>query len=109
MATKPKKAAPKKSKATESKTGAGPAVAARSKDASKAFGKAAPKTVKPAVAARSSAKPAKSAKSAPDKPSMAKRVIRKVTKTATGAVTGAVAMAASVVGKSDKTAKAKSK
>ena len=40
---------------------------------------------------------------------MAKRVIRKVTKTATGAVTGAVAMAASVIGKDGKAAKAKSK
>ncbi|TIP78770.1 MAG: transcriptional regulator, partial [Mesorhizobium sp.] len=60
MATKARKPAPGKgratrsrptgskateSKAIESKTGAGPAVAARSKDAKPSFGKAAPKKV----------------------------------------------------------------
>ena len=107
MATKAKKAAPAKSKAAQSKTGAGAATTAKPKDAGKkTFGKAAPKSVKP-VAAKS-AKAAKPAKSAAGKPGVATRMMRKVTKTATGAVTGAVAMAASVIGK-DKTAKAKSK
>ncbi len=48
MATTTRKVAPKKSKALQSKTGAGAAVAERSKDAKKPFGKAAPKTVKSA-------------------------------------------------------------
>lgn len=108
MATKAKKAAPAKaktasSKATQSKNGAGPAVAARSKDAKKTFGKAAPKTVKPA--AKSSAKPAAAPKSAGEKPSVARRVISKVTRTATGAV----AKAASVIGKDGGAAKPKGK
>jgi hypothetical protein len=102
--TTTKKAAPKKSKAMESKTGAGAAVAGRSKDAKKTFGKAAPKTVKPTAP-----KPAKTLKAskaaAASKPSMASRVIRKVKKTATGAV----AMAASIIGKDSKPAKAKGK
>ena len=103
MATTTRKVAPKKSKALQSKTGAGAAVAERSKDAKKTFGKAAPKTVKPATAS----KPAKApkAKAADGKPSMATRVMRKVKKTASGAV----AMAASVIGKGSKPAKAKSK
>ena len=104
MATKAKKAAPKKSGATQSKAGAGPAIAARSKDAKKTFGKAAPKTVKPATA-KTSAKPAKPAVTAAEKPSVASRVMRRVTKTATGAV----AMAASVIGKDGKAAKTKGK
>ena len=115
MATKAKKAAPKKGKAAELKTGAGAATAARSKDAGKkAFGKAAPKTVKPATA-KSAAKPAtakstaRPAKGAAEKPSVTKRVISKVTKSATGAMTSAVAAAASVIGKDSKGAKAKSK
>jgi hypothetical protein len=109
MATKAKKVAPRKGKAAELKTGAGAATAARSKDAGKkTFGKAAPKTVKPATA-KSTAKPAKSTKSASEKPSVATRVVRKVAKTATGAVTSAVATAASVIGKDRKGAKAKSK
>ena len=104
MATTTKKAAPKKSKALQSKTGAGAAVAERSKDAKKTFGKAAPKTVKPDTAS----KPAKSHEGEGrgcSKPSMATRVMRKVKKTATGAV----AMAASVIGKDSKPAKAKGK
>ena len=49
MATKAKKAAPRKTKAAPSKSGAATATAAKSKDAGKkTFGKAAPKTVKPA-------------------------------------------------------------
>ena len=100
MATKAKKATPKKSGATQSKAGAGPAIAARSKDAKKTFGKAAPKTVKPAAG-----KTAKPARSAAEKPSVASRVMRRVTRTATGAV----AMAASVIGKDGKAAKPKGK
>jgi hypothetical protein len=121
MATKAKKAVSKTGKALESKTGAGAAVAERSKDAKPTFGKASPKTVKqaaPAKAAAPAAKPAASAKTAskptakaaPKKasegPSMAKRVVRKVKE----AASGAVAMAASVIGKDDKKPKtAKSK
>jgi hypothetical protein len=101
--TKAKKAAPKKAAATESKSGAGAAMAERSKDAKASFGKAAPKTVKsPAAAkspaAKSTAKPAKAAapaKTAKASPSLATRVMRKVKDTAEGAVT----MAASVIGK----------
>lgn len=109
MATKAKKAAPQKGKATQSKAGAGPAVAARSKDAKKTFGRAAPKTVNPAAAKKPAGKTAKPAADANARPSVAKRVARKVAKTATGAVTGAVALAASVIGKNDKPAKAKGK
>ena len=113
MATKAKKATAPRGNATQSKTGAGPAVAARSKDARKTFGRAAPKTVKPAAARKTAANPTKTASTKPSKrsakPSVAKRVVRKVAKTATGAVTGAVALAASVIGKSGKPAKARSK
>ncbi|TIP63430.1 MAG: hypothetical protein E5X63_47280, partial [Mesorhizobium sp.] len=70
-----------RSKATESKTGAGPAVAARSKDAAKpTFGKAAPKKVTP-TAAKTSAKPARSRKSASGG-SMADSAMRTVKTTA---------------------------
>ena len=104
MATTTKKAAPKKGKALQSKTGAGAALAERSKDAKATFGKAAPKTVKSAAAAKPS-KSVKTPKAAAEKPSMATRVMRKVKKTASGAV----AMAASVIGKDGKPAKAKGK
>ena len=104
MATMTKKAAPKKSKATQSKTGAGPAIAERSKDAKKTFGKAAPKTVASAAPSKSS-KTTKAKAPASSKPSMATRVMRKVKSTATGAV----AMAASAIGKGGKPAKAKGK
>lgn len=120
MATKAKKAPVSKGKATESKTGAGAAMAERSKDAKATFGKAAPKTVKPEAAAKPAAsakssseksstakstaakspspKPAAKTKAPSDSPSIAKRVMRKVKETATGAV----AMAASVIGKDEK-------
>jgi hypothetical protein len=76
------KTAPAKGKAARPKAGASAATATQPKTAGKkTFGKAAPKTVKPAAEKR------------------AKRVIRKVTRTATGAV----AMAASVIGKNGKT------
>jgi hypothetical protein len=102
MATTPKKAAPRKGKALESKTGAGAALAERSKDAKKTFGKSAPKTVKPAA----TSKPSKTVKpKAAAKPSIASRVMRKVKDTASGAV----AMATSVMSKDSKPAKAKNK
>ena len=104
MATTTKKAAPKRSKAAQPKTGAGAAVAERSKDAKKTFGKAAPKMVKSPAASKPS-KTAKAKAPAGSKPSMATRVMRKVKSTATGAV----AMAASAIGKGSKPAKAKSK
>ena len=81
MATKAKKAAPRKTKAAPSTSGAATATA------------------------KTSAKPAKPAVTAAEKPSVASRVMRRVTKTATGAV----AMAASVIGKDGKAAKTKGK
>lgn len=113
MATMKKKTAPRKSgKPLEAKTGAGAAMAERSKDAKKpSFGTAAPKSVKAPVKtpakAMPAAKPSTAAKkSASDKPSMASRVIRKVKDTASGAV----AMAASAIGRDGKEPpKAKSK
>jgi hypothetical protein len=103
MATTTKKAAPKKTAAARPKTGAGAAVAARSKDAKKTTAKAAPKAGKSAAASKPAAKTAKPKVSA--KPSVASRVIGKVKKTATGAV----AMATSVIGKDGKSTKARSK
>ncbi|TIO34841.1 hypothetical protein [Mesorhizobium sp.] len=111
MATKARKPAPAKGKATrskaiESKTGAGPAVAARSKDAAKpSFGKAAPKKVVP-TATKATAKPAKPRKPATGGRSMAGSAMRTVKATANvaaGAVVatarGAASLAASVMGK----------
>ena len=112
MATTTKKAPPKKGKAIESKTGAGAAIAERSKDTKKpTFGKAAPKTVKPAAPKSAAAKTAKPAARQTCQiryrrgPSIATRVMRKVKNTASGAV----AMAASVIGKDGGKSKAKSK
>ena len=110
MATTKKKTAPRKGKSVEAKTGAGAAIAERSKDAKKpGFGKAAPKSVKsPAAKAGSpaKAKAASPAKTSADKPSMAARVIRRVKDTATIAV----GMAAAAVGRDGKeTRKAKTK
>jgi len=102
MATKAKKTG-------QAKTTAAPAKSAASKDNKKAFGTAAPKSVKPAVAAKTSASKAKPEQSTTAKPSMARRMMRKVAQTATSAVSGAVAAAASVVGKSSKPAKTKGK
>ncbi len=86
----------------------------------KSFGKAAPKTVKPAAA-----KPAAAAKRSPagktagaaeqlkqaavPKKSIAKRMIDKVATTATGAVSAAVAKAAAAVGKGEKPSRSKAK
>jgi len=58
-ARKPVKGKTAQPKATQAKAGAGPAIAARSKDAKPAFGKAAPKKVVPGVAAKVAAKLAK--------------------------------------------------
>ena len=115
MATTTKKTSPKKSKTIESRTAAGADVAVRAKDAKKpTFGKATPKSVKPAEqksaaaklakpAAKAVAKPAPS--TAAEEPSMATRVMRKVKNTASGAV----AMAASVIGKDGGKSKTKIK
>ncbi len=100
MATTKKKAAPKRSgKPAQAKTGAGAAIAERSKDAKKpSFGTAAPKTVKAPAKAAPSAKTAPAKKSVSDKPSMAARVMRKVKDTASVAV----GMAASAIGRDGK-------
>ena len=119
MATTRKKAAPKKGKSVQSKTGAGAAIAERSKDAAKpSFGKADPKAVKP-TAAKSAAKPGKQAKqakaataapvsaspangaSAGGQPSIATRLLGKMRDTAAIAV----GLAASVLGKDGKDAR----
>ena len=114
MATTKKKATPRKSGKAQAKSGAGAAIAERSKDAKKpSFGTAAPKTVKPAAPTKQPAKTAPAAKasaparsSASDKPSMAARVMRKVKDTASIAV----GMAASAIGRDGKeTKKAKGK
>ena len=90
MAARTRKA-PASKGASRAKTGAGAAMAERSKDAQKqAFGKAAPKAVKAA-----GAKPAKPRKADAGQPSIASRVLRKVRETASGAVS----RAASVLGK----------
>jgi hypothetical protein len=113
MATKARKPASTTAKATgkatQSKAGAGPATAQRSKDAAKpAFGKAAPKRVTSAAAkaAKPAAKAAKPAKTGGKDGSITTKMARGVKTTASaaaGAVVatakGAVSLAASVVGK----------
>ncbi|TIL61517.1 MAG: hypothetical protein E5Y79_05895 [Mesorhizobium sp.] len=102
------------SKATESKTGAGPAVAARSKDANPSLGKAAPKKVTPS-AAKATAKPARSRKSASggSMADSAMRTVKTTANVAAGAVVatarGAASLAASVMGKGGSKPKAKTK
>ena len=106
MATTKKKAAPRKGKPAESKSGAGAAIAERSKDAKKqSFGKAAPKSVKsPAAKASTTAKTASPVKTASpaktsgDQSSIAARIMHRVKDTATIAV----GMAASIMGRDDK-------
>ncbi|MBA3446566.1 MAG: hypothetical protein H0T56_02965 [Pseudaminobacter sp.] len=118
-----KKATAKSGKAVESKAGAGPAMAKRSKDAKPA---PSPKKAPPAAKAgaksaaksapakgdttssaksttKSSAKPAKPKSSSSEGPSLVTKVMRKVKATADGAV----ALASSVMGKDDKKSKAK--
>lgn len=108
MATKTRKPAPAKSratqsKATQSKAGAGPAVAERSKDAKPAFGKAAPRKV---VAGASHKVAAKAAK--PHKPAASKAgPIRTAAGVATGAVVATARLAASMFGRGGDKAKAK--
>ena len=98
-----KKTTPRKAKAPESKAGAGAAIAERSKDSKKqAFGKAKPKRVDPA-AGPVATMPAKSELAGG--PSIASRVIRGVKKTASGAV----AMAAAIIGKDGAKSKVRSK
>ncbi|MDX8541367.1 hypothetical protein RFM23_27470 [Mesorhizobium abyssinicae] len=95
------KAAPRK--ATQAKTGAGPAIAERSKDAKPAFGKAAPKKVVPGAVHKAAVKAPKS-----HKPAAAKSgPIRTVASIATGAVAATARLAASVIGRGGAKAKAK--
>jgi hypothetical protein len=115
MAQKARKPAPAKGKAVQSKAGAGPAIAARSKDAKPTFGKAAPKKVVSAVA-KAAPKVVKSKKSPAGDESMAGKAMRTVKATANvaaGAVVatakGAASLAASVVGRGGSSAKAKTK
>jgi hypothetical protein len=96
MATTTKKNSAAKSKATQAKAGAGPAIAERSKDAKKpTFGKAAPKTVK--STAPKTTKTAAKRKS--EDGGIASTVFQAVKDTAKGAV----ALAASVIGRDGKT------
>ncbi|WP_192253731.1 hypothetical protein [Mesorhizobium silamurunense] len=99
MATKTRKPAPARSRANQSRTtqsraGAGPAVAERSKDAKPAFGKAAPKKVVPGASHKTAAKAAK-----PHKPTAKSGPIRTVASVATGAVVATARLAASMLGR----------
>jgi hypothetical protein len=120
MATKARRPAPGKGKAAQSKsiqskTGAGPAIAERSKDAAKpAFGKSPPKKVVPVAAKPAAPKSAKPKKASEG--SMAGNAMRSVKATANvaaGAVVatarGAASLAASVMGKGNSKTKAKAK
>jgi large subunit ribosomal protein L23Ae len=115
MVTKAKKPAARKSASLQSKTGAGAAVAERSKDAAKkpTFGKAAPRKVTPAAKSAAPAeKPAAKSAKAP-KTSSGPSLATKIAHVATGAVVatakGAASLAASVVGKDGAKGKAKAK
>ena len=117
MAQKARKPAPAKGKATQSKAGAGPAIAERSKDAVKpAFGKAAPKKVTPApakAAPKAAAKPRKPANADSSISGSAMRTVKAAANVAAGAVViaarGTASLAASVMGKGGSKAKAKAK
>ncbi|TPM40032.1 hypothetical protein [Mesorhizobium sp. B2-3-4] len=106
-ARKPAKAKQTQPKATQSKTGAGPAIAQRSKDAKPSFGKAPPKKVVPGAAAKLAAKPAQARKPA----AAGSSKVRTAANIAAGAVVatarGVASLAASVVGKSGAKAKTK--
>jgi hypothetical protein len=94
MAAKTRKTTAGKGDA-RTKTGAGAAMAERSKDAQKrSTGNTAEKPPKTAAAKT----PARSPKAAPDEPSIASRVLRKVKETASSAV----ARATSTIGKRDR-------
>lgn len=115
MAQKARKPAPAKGKATQSKAGAGPAIAERSKDAKPSFGKAPPKKVVPALAktAPKAAKPKKPASTDNSVSGSAMRTVKAAANVAAGAVViaarGTASLAASVMGKGGSKAKAKAK
>ena len=115
MAQKARRPAPAKGKATQSKAGAGPAIAERSKDAKPPFGKAAPKKVVPAAAktAPKVAKPKKPANTGDSLSGSAMRTVKATANVAAGAVVvaarGAASYAASMMGKGGSKAKAKAK
>ncbi|RWL76414.1 MAG: hypothetical protein EOR67_30265 [Mesorhizobium sp.] len=100
MATNSRKPVAKKTRATQSRTtqtkaGAGPAIAERSKDAKPAFGKAAPKKVTPGLAHKAAPKAHR-----PHKPATkTSGPIRTVASVATGAVVATARLAASVLGR----------
>lgn len=120
MATKAKKPASKSAKTTQVKAGAAPAIAARSKDAKPAFGKAAPKRVTPTTA-KTSAKAAKTKSpsgSTADRESISiaakvARTVKTTANVAVGAVVatakGAATLASSAVGKSSSKAGSRGK
>jgi hypothetical protein len=117
MATKARKPASGKGKATQSKaTGsktATPAVAARSKDAAKpSFGTAAPKKVVP-VAGKATASPRKPAANDESVAGSAMRAVKATANVAAGAVVatakGVASLAASVVGRGGSKTRAKAK
>lgn len=115
MATKAKEPVRGKSaqpKATQSKAGAGPAVAQRSKDAKPAFGKASPKKVVPGSASKVTAPKAAAKTAQAKKPAAAGgSKVRTAANVAAGAVVATArsvaSLAASVVGKGGSKAKAK--
>lgn len=115
MAQKARKPAPAKGKATQSKAGAGPAIAERSKDAKPAFGKSPPKKVVSAAAkaAPRTAKPKKPANANDSLAGSAMRTVKATANVAAGAVVvaarGAASYAASMMGKGGSKAKAKAK
>jgi hypothetical protein len=114
MATKAKKTASKPAKTTHVKAGADPAIAARSKDAKPAFGKAAPKRVTPTTAKATKAKSQSASSAAREGTSAARegtsiaakvaRTVKTTANVAVGAVVatakGAATLASSAVGKS---------
>ena len=121
MATKAKTVAPARAKATQSKatqsksaqpktaakTGAGAAIAERSKDAKPAFGKAAPKKVVP-VAAKAAPKAVRARKPANTDDSIsgsAMRTVKAAANVAAGAVVvaakGTASLAASMIGRGE--------
>jgi large subunit ribosomal protein L23Ae len=108
MATKAKKPAPKKAASVQSKTGAGAALAERSKDAAKkpTFGKAAPRKVAPAAkTATPAAKPVSGSTKKSGEPSLATKIAHVAAGAVVATAKGAASVAASFAGKG----KAKSK
>ncbi len=106
MATKQRKTVQKKPRAAPDKSGAAAALAERTKDAKKSFGKAAPKQVKPAAHAPAKSTAAKSVKAKPaSEPSLVARGISGVGT----AVKGVASAAASVFRKAESPSKTKAK